>query len=388
MADLPLIATDWTSFHVDVAGRLKELATTHWKLEPDGSGPDVHLALHSLFKAFPFPVDVVMLDTNGTDSGSSEGRLVTLFRYDVAQRNTLSTCFHGVIPLAALESHYPLLTTVFGFNEESLESLTKLSLTWMWGFPHFTQLVKYDPVAKLDHYATDLFHSMSMLNGLLEEFSPRLNFNDKYDLRPDHVLDEEAVLRVAELSTYFAPKNRSEALQRSQVWIAEIQLIPQVPGEVRHVFKLAKQLYVFGLFEYHFYTVSDHYAYLAVESALYHRWNAALKLPALIVHGKDTLSLDKTSRRALQTIFQERAWRPNAVKVNGRPYPHTASMTITQLREDGIINDWQLRRFKKVWMALRNTYSHLEFAPIDSPSTGTLARAAEQINTLFDSIKL
>jgi len=40
-----------------------------------------------------------------------------------------------------------------------------------------------------------------------------------------------------------------------------------------------------------------------------------------------------------------------------------------------------------VWMNLRNIYSHLEFASITGPRAGTLERAAEVINMLFESVK-
>jgi len=35
----------------------------------------------------------------------------------------------------------------------------------------------------------------------------------------------------------------------------------------------------------------------------------------------------------------------------------------------------------------RNIYSHLEFASITGPNLGTLERAAEVINILFESVK-
>jgi hypothetical protein len=75
------------------------------------------------------------------------------------------------------------------------------------------------------------------------------------------------------------------------------------------------------------------------------------------------------------------------VKVNGREYPWKVELAIEQLQQDGVINMWHQRRLRDVWMKLRNIHSHLEFASITGPRLGTLERAAEAINMLFDSVK-
>lgn len=124
-----------------------------------------------------------------------------------------------------------------------------------------------------------------------------------------------------------------------------------------------------------------------MEAALYHRWNLTLKLAAVIEHGQDKETLAKVRSNLVQKICDERNWDLRDAKINGRKWPGSAYATIKQLREDGTINDWPFHRFTSVWMGLRNTYSHLEFVPIDSPNTRTLARAAEQRNMLFDSAR-
>jgi len=152
------------------------------------------------------------------------------------------------------------------------------------------------------------------------------------------------------------------------------------------VLQWAKRLYIFGLFEYGFFTIANHYAYLAVESAVYHRWNLALPRPTTLQHGSETLSLPQTGRGTIKLICLQRGWKRRKVKVNGRPYPDTVAPALDQLHEDRIINDWQFGRLKNVWMELRNSHSHLEFAPITGPTLDTIEKATELINTLFDSL--
>jgi hypothetical protein len=86
-------------------------------------------------------------------------------------------------------------------------------------------------------------------------------------------------------------------------------------------------------------------------------------------------------------ICKTKGWKERNVKVNGRPYPLKVGMAIDQLLQDGVITMWQQRRLRDVWMKLRNIHSHLEFASITGPRAGTLERAAEVINILFESVK-
>ena len=90
---------------------------------------------------------------------------------------------------------------------------------------------------------------------------------------------------------------------------------------------------------------------------------------------------------SIKIICHQRGWNRRKTKVNGRFYPETVAPALDQLHEDGVISDWQFGRLKNVWMELRNSHSHLEFAPITGPHSSTLANAAELINTLFDSVK-
>jgi len=81
-------------------------------------------------------------------------------------------------------------------------------------------------------------------------------------------------------------------------------------------------------------------------------------------------------------------WNGRKVTVNGKPFPFTAGMVVDWLRKDGIINDWQKKRFKEVSLELRNSHSHLEFCSTDNPGASTIAHAVEEINTLFDSLPI
>jgi TDG/mug DNA glycosylase family protein len=95
-------------------------------------------------------------------------------------------------------------------------------------------------------------------------------FNKKYGLTPEPVLDDADLLSPDFLSSSFVRVDTGTmpSLGDVQSALAQILLIPQVPESVRRTFQIAMRLYLFGRFEYGFFTVSDHYAFLAIEAAI------------------------------------------------------------------------------------------------------------------------
>jgi hypothetical protein len=387
MSSSPQTAADWEHFFRSVAERLKVLASKQWPLEADGSGSDAYVSMHRLFNAFPLSVDVLLLDTSGIESSVKEGNLAALIRYDFTRPNTLSVRDHGVIPLAHLGSHVELVGSLVELDEGGLDSLRELRLRAIYPFPYYVDVVPFDPRLDPARYALELLIHFDPHGEFLELFSARRDFKATYDLEPDPVLEEGDLLRVAEINAGFFSRERATSIREIQEAVANIQLIPQVPEHPRRVFDCAKRLYIFGLFEYGFFTVSCHYAYLAVESAVYNRWNAALPTPTTLSHGSDSMTVPTAGRGNISLICKTKGWKERRVKVNGRPYPWKVELAIEQLQQDGVINIWHQRRLRDVWMKLRNIHSHLEFASITGPRLGTLERAAEAINILFDSVK-
>jgi hypothetical protein len=280
-----------------------------------------------------------------------------------------------------------LLGSLLEADDGNFDSLRELRLRAVYPFPYYVDIVQFDPRLDPQEYALELFIHFDPHGELLELFSSRKDFNAEYDLKSDPILEERDLLRIPPVNEVVFSRGRTTVVRQVQEAIAHIQLIPKVPEHPRRVFDWAKRLYIFALFEYGFFTISCHYAYLAVESAVYNRWNAALPSPTTLQHGDDSITVPTGGRGNIGLICKEKGWKERDVKVNGRPYPSNVGPAIDQLREDGIITLWQHRRLRDVWMKLRNIHSHLEFAPITGPRAGTLERAAEVINILFESVK-
>ena len=382
----PQTAIDWETFFSSVAGHLREFASKHWPLEADGSASEIYLSLHRRIDSFPFAADVLLLDTKGFGSHLQDGEIAVMIRYDLSQPNTPSINLHGVVPLTDLGSHLDLLAA-FMVDESNLEQLRSLALTFLQAWPYCVDVLRFDPRINPARYAEDLAMRLDAPFGFLEMFSLKLDFNAKYNLKPDPILGEADLLRVCNTNAGFFSPDRAEAIRQIQESVAHIQLIPQAPEHVLRVFQWAKRLYTFGLFEYGIFTVACHYAYLAVESAVYNRWNASLPSPTSLQHASDSMTVVTTGRANIGLICQTKGWKERKTLVNGRPYPWKVELALEQLQNDGVITIWQQKRLRDVWMKLRNSYSHLEFASITGPSADTLEGAAEMINVLFDSLK-
>ena len=210
----------------------------------------------------------------------------------------------------------------------------------------------------------------------MEPFLLETDFSSKYDLQPDSILTDDELVGWDSTSEQYRDSSYQQlSLRERQENVASIQLIPQVPESVREVIRRAKRLYVFGHFEYSFFTVADHYAYAALEAAILHRWNATLpaKLQLLYKHKKQQSAVvDRMGWRRIQDYCRQQSWRPQNLEVNGRAFPWTAAQVVEQLHKDGILSDWQHWRMRNS-LCLRNSHSHLEFCSISLPGADTIS---------------
>lgn len=125
--------------------------------------------------------------------------------------------------------------------------------------------------------------------------------------------------------------------------VKNIHLIPNVPKQVKDVFEISKRLFVFGYFYYRFFTVSQHYAFLALE--------AGLKNKHKELFGGNEQSLKKV---------------------------------INDLAQDDVISEKE-KPLYDAGRYLRNALSHLADPPVLTPSASILERVGEQINRIYEN---
>lgn len=383
------VAGDWGHLFENVAALIQQQFISRFPFKNDGDVSPEVLALRDAFGAFPVPTEVLLVDIEGCESPLSEGRYWTLVQYRLAEPRRATVNFHGVVRLDRMKEWTAVLSEVFGLAEEQVLSSIR-SLTFQGAsdsaFSEFVEFVPYDVRNDPEKYAARLFESLLWFHAesLIRRFRKDTDFNSLYKLAADPILPEDKLLAIDDITAHFVNIHnlKPPSLQERQQEVSAILLIPQVPESVRRTFNSAKRLYIFAYFEYSFFTVSQHYAYLALEAAVQARWSASLGRYIELRYGAEITRVEFTSHHALRSFCRGRGWNPRRLLVNGRKYPATTRQLLDALQEQGIITKWQRSRVE-TGLRLRNVLSHLEFASVFGPSAQTLEFVAQLINQMF-----
>lgn len=216
-----------------------------------------------------------------------------------------------------------------------------------------------------------------------------IDFKTLYKLKRDTILSFSKVLAKDKTTSVFVKieDGRSSPLtiEDFQNHVADIQLIPTVPEDVRRIFNCAKDLYIFGYFRYHFFTVSNHYAFLALESAIKNKYNEWLGSKASLINKKgESIEISTPTYRKIEEFCfkNKKNWNRDQIKVNGENFPYQMGKLLDWLVSKDIIKKWEKNSFD-AGIYLRNSLSHLESTTILSPSASTLKVVAQDINKLY-----
>lgn len=152
-----------------------------------------------------------------------------------------------------------------------------------------------------------------------------VDYNALYGLAEDPILPMSEIIEKDPTFGAFVKLSGGEAIgitiEDLQKHISDIQVIPQVPEAVKRVFRIAKELYIFGYFRYIFFTASAHYAYLALESAIKNRYATSLGDRAILTN--PTGQRYEIRPPSWERIFEfckrhrEEGWSARKIKVNG-----------------------------------------------------------------------
>jgi hypothetical protein len=347
------------------------------------------IALRDTLTAFPAPAEVLFIDGPGTPDGGNSAR--TLVRFDMTQPRVSEVKFAASISATNLPTSRTMLEEYFGVVECMWEGIRDLALVSCWDKLNYLYLASYDIRQEPERAAVEFAHWISTDSKFRKLFLSKPDFNAKYGLQPDPVLSPEDLLRM-DFTTGLPSSNhlRRSSLEEFQEDVADIQPIPQVPDSVKEVIRRAKKLYVYGFFEYAFFTVAAHYTYAAMEAALRARWGASLARPTTISYTRngvtESATFETTGYAAIERYCHAHGWSARKVYVNGRAFPRTSQQLLEWLQDEGVINNYQRVMFDKAYLPLRNSHSHLEDCSTSMPEPGTMGRAVEQINILFDSV--
>ena len=311
------------------------------------------LAFKTAINSLPCPLKVLRIKIDLNKYKKAGNSTYHLIGYDFSNLGTLTAEFHGEINLDQIGEYRELLKEHFDLYEEREKDLKNFVLRgygdydrWQW-----FQVIPYDIINKRKDYIQDflLLLQTTFMDKILDRFEKRVDYVSKYGLKSDPILSLSEIIKKDKMLNYFIKKNKTGrtselTIEDLQDHICGIQLIPSVPEEVKKVFNAAKKLYIFGYFDYFFFTVSLHYALLSLESALRNKFSSIFGEP------KRFVSLDEITKR---------------------------------LVEKGIIPKGEASIYD-AGRELRNSLSHLTSLSVMLPSSRTLYRIAYQINQIYN----
>lgn len=381
---------EWGNFFDNVFDRLKIKFKERHPFEEDGEVSPEILAMRDAIFKLPCPVKVLELRFDKTNFANIKDGIGYVLRYDLSRMGENLIENYGMIDVEKKDDLKSVLIDKYDFPEDAvIDFISSFKTMGIWdseNLDYYIHFVQYDIRRYFDEYLYELLHIFlyNIQTHLIQKFKKEIDFNILYDLKDDTILKwEEFTIREPVLDSRII---NIEVLQKD---ICAIQLIPAVPEEVKRIFKAAKDLYVFGFFRWYFFTISNHYSYLAIESAIKHRYNQWLgeKVELTCTYKRDILR-HEIIKPSFEKIFEfcklrkKQGWDCRELMVSGEHFPFKMELLLNWLLEKGIQTKWQRDRLKFA-IDMRNTLSHLESVTILWPNSIELKIVAEQINTLY-----
>lgn len=365
--------------------------------------PPAILGMKNFVHSLPCPVKILELRIDTERQRHIGGRTCQLIGYDFSKLGDRFVAYCGIMDANDTNGFKKFLAEEFGLSpsEELARSFCcDLSTTYFSDTErpeiHF-HFPRYDIRQKPDQYVNDLLELMSWLPLTPEIrgkfWKEEVDYNALFGLVADPILPMSRIVEKDPIFGTFVKLSGGEvagiAIEDLQQHISDIQLIPQVPDAVKRVFRIAKELYIFGYFRYSFFTVSAHYSYLALESAIKNRYAASLGDKAVLTNPKgEQFEIRPPSwERILEFCKRHRkeGWSIGKIRVNGEAFPSSMPALLKWLVENKIVPKWERRQYG-AGVYLRHSLSHLESPSVLTPSAQTLRSTAEKINKLYSDL--
>lgn len=355
-------------------------------------------ALRDAISNLPCAIKCIKLKIDPSKHKNAEDNSCYLIKYDLTRFQDSSVEFIGEFNIENKTLLIQTFSENFGLNILDAERyisdfIKEFNAMGISDDDFHIQFEPFDIINRRDKFIHHLNHTFliyqvdQLIN--LFKFEKEINFNVLYNLKRDTILPFPEVVSMDKITASFKKfeDDRSSllTLEDFQDHVADIQLIPTVPNDVRRIFKCAKELYIFGYFKYYFFTVSNHYAYLALESAIKNKYNEWLDSKAILTNNKEeSIEITSPSYRKIQDFCfkNKKNWYCGKILVNGEQFPYSMNKLLDWLVNKNIIKKWEKNMFG-AGIYLRNSLSHLETVSIFPPSAHTLKVVAQDINKLY-----
>lgn len=371
--------------------KLKEEFYSRYTIEEyeDDTNPQI-LSMRDVIEALPPPsIQVIEIINDSIESKHKKG---FVFRYDYTQRNSNKIEFHGSVSTKDIQ----LIQSVCGkLNAEEREIKFLLeqvldtfmnTATWEptenWCLQFIAGDVEEDSDLFYHEWQKWAIWNHMDVPGLSEKFQRERfqDFNKLYGLENDPLLSFSDITKPNGNMDSFGLN--LESLQKS---IAHIQLIPKVPKDIKTTFERVKKLHIYGYFEYSFFTLAQHYAYFALESAIKHRYIQSLDGKAILYNPKKNIEKEMVNPSHFNIVKfcrDVKGWNEQTVQVNGKDFPSGSNQLLDWLEKNHLIRKWEKGIFE-AGIKLRNFSAHQEQIEVHMPSANLLHIIANQINHIF-----
>ena len=385
----------WIVFFVNVFRKVKDIFNRSYPIADEEEASPQLLALRDAVFSLPCAVKVLEVRVDTDKHKHIKDEICHLIGYDFSVLGKVSVEYLGIVDASEKEKLGSILFQEYGFEKKDAEDFAEnfsQELRTTGAFDPskpdlYLQFTLYNILKNVDEYATELFRILMLeFTPFVERFrKDEIDWNSEYDLKSDQILPMSEIIRRDPIVDAFIGLRTIEDVQKA---INDIQLIPAVPEQVKRVFSRAKELFIFGYFRYNFFTISNHYAFLALESAIMHRYIQSLGEKAILTDKKRKDLRFEITSPSYQRIWdfcrnnKRQGWSTLRLNVNDEPFPWNSPLLLDWLVEKRILRKWEKELFR-AGIYLRNSLSHLEQASIFSPNSRTLGRVADDINKLF-----
>jgi hypothetical protein len=386
--------TEWTEFFNRVFAEARKVIFERHPLERDGSGSPETLAIREVAAKLPCPLGIAEIRVDTEKHKHIEDAVCQIIRYDFSKLGTKTQAvdYYGLVDSRNSEELQKLLATRFDLKETWFEDFNKDFRTTSWfeaGVDTYTQFPLYDIGADLPRFVFDFltYPFRFFTERTCWKARKHVDWSSKFGLRPDPILHMEELTRIDKTLDAFESYSKCGGIEKLQQEICVIQLIPSVPGNVKKVFQDAKDLHTYGFFRYSLFAVAQHYAYLALESAIKNRYYQSFgKENTLQSEKRETMKIGSIDHQTMIDLCRRMKWDIRKLRINGEKFAYGTSGLLDWLVREKIITEWERKQCDK-GMRLRHLMSHLTRAHVFPPnySVQALEFVADIINKLYSS---
>jgi len=391
----------WESFFLQAFSRIKKQLNEHYRVEEDGSGPPLIVALRELVNKLPCAIKVLMLKVDRTKFPHLEDDVCPLLGYDFTRLGKAIVDYIGLVDANDKIKLKDTLTKRFQLQdaETFVEDFCKdFRITGTFDPEHPDTSVHfffYDPRRALDEFVSDFVLQFDNFLGRMvaEKYDKIIDYNELFNLKIDPIFPADELLeqdkRVRSFVRLINGGSRPTTIEDLQADVASTQLMPTVPEDVKRVYERAKELYIFGYFRYDFFTISRHYAYLALESAIKNRYYQSFGKEVILSNrkGKQVKMGGIDHKTVIHFCLRNRrdGWNYHEVLADGKKFALTKRELLDWLVQNKIITMWE-RRLCEHGLQQRDFLSHQTFSPVDIP--GWALRSIEEVAALINKMFL